>query len=298
MRYSFLGADTRLSAQVLNEQSSATMIALHGMRDQGESFRLLAEAMPEVRLIIPDLRGHGRSDHPGVYSMTHFVADLLAVYRFFGLASVHLLGHSLGGHIVSRFSGMFPERVDRLIIADGFGPPRPKDPPDTAGLALGLREQVETLWSMGRGSRPMQNLTVARERYQHNNPNLSQARIAHLVQEGTRELPTGDVGWRWDPRVQQVWNTFSHADSESLLSCIRSETCVITGSEGLAYWLRMHPELAGQDLHYQRELQRRIALFSVPVLNVVLKGAGHMVHYDAPEAFCGAVQRFIGAGST
>jgi pimeloyl-ACP methyl ester carboxylesterase len=31
---------------------------------------------------------------------------------------------------------------------------------------------------------------------------------------------------------------------------------------------------------------------------VVLEGAGHMVHYDAPEAFCGAVQRFIGAGST
>jgi hypothetical protein len=144
----------------------------------------------------------------------------------------------------------------------------------------------------------MQNLMVARERYQHNNPSLSQARIAHLVQEGTRELPTGDVGWRWDPRVQQVWSTFSHADSESLLSCIRSETCVITGSEGLAYWLKMHSELVGQDLHYQRELQRRIALFSVPVLNVVLEGAGHMVHYDAPEAFCGAVQRFIGAGST
>jgi pimeloyl-ACP methyl ester carboxylesterase len=89
-----------------------------------------------------------------------------------------------------------------------------------------------------------------------------------------------------------VWSTFSHEDSEALLGNIRCPTCVITGSEGLTYWLSMHPELAGQQRLYEQELARRVGLIT-GAQSRVITGAGHMVHYDAPEAFNQAVLAFL-----
>ena len=77
---------------------------------------------------------------------------------------------------------------------------------------------------------------------------------------------------------------------------ITCATCVITGSEGLDYWLLMHPELAGQQRLYEQELARRVALIA-GAKSIVLKGAGHMVHYDAPDAFSQAVLDFLSASN-
>ena len=68
-----------------------------------------------------------------------------------------------------------------------------------------------------------------------------------------------------------------------LLRAIRCPTLVVTGSNGLDYWLGMHPELKDQQALYERELHRQVEL--VPRGDHwVVEGAGHMVHYDQPEA--------------
>ena len=68
-----------------------------------------------------------------------------------------------------------------------------------------------------------------------------------------------------------------------LLQAIRCPTLVVTGSNGLDYWLGMHPELKDQHALYERELHRRVALVPSGELWVI-EGAGHMVHHDEPEA--------------
>ena len=294
MRSYFQGADARLSARVLNEHGNKTLIALHGMRDHSGSFALLAEALPDYRLILPDLRGHGMSDHPGVYSMAHFSADLLALYQHYEIGQAALLGHSLGGHIVGRFAGLFPNRVSRLILVDGFGPPRAKNNRATGSQARHQADQVAALIALPRSPRRMLDLDEAVLRYQKGNPKLTEGVTRRLTLEGIKPHGEGGVVWRWDPRAQQVWATFSHEESESLLGNITASTCVITGSEGLDYWLRMHPELAGEHAYYQAELQRRLGLFNSPIKNVVLEGAGHMVHYDVPSVFGESVAAFLG----
>ena len=121
MRYTIQGADCRLSVAVYNESATKTLVVLHGMRDHGGSFEWLGPLLADFRVIIPDLRGHGLSDQNGVYTLTHFTADLLQVFDAFQVEQGYLLGHSLGGHVAARFAALFGHRLIGLILVDGFG---------------------------------------------------------------------------------------------------------------------------------------------------------------------------------
>jgi len=292
VRYTIEGADSRLSVAVYNESATETVVIQHGMRDHGGSFDLLLSALSDFRVIIPDLRGHGRSDQNGVYTLSHFTADLLQVFDAFKVEQGFLLGHSLGGHIAARFAALFAERVQGLILVDGFGPPRQGSALSAERLALMQAHQVRALQQSSPGRKNFANEDLAVTRYQANNPRLEASSAARLAKQGVRPAAEGGVSWRWDPRAQMVWSTFSHEDSEALLGNIRCSTCVITGSEGLTYWLSMHPELAGQQRLYEQELARRVGLIT-GAQSRVITGAGHMVHYDAPEVFNQAVLAFL-----
>ncbi|MBT3460901.1 MAG: alpha/beta hydrolase [Gammaproteobacteria bacterium] len=292
MRYTIQGADCRLSVAVYNESATKTLVVLHGMRDHGGSFESLLPVLSDFRVIIPDLRGHGLSDQNGVYTMMHFAADLLQVFDAFEVQEGYLLGHSLGGHVAARFAALFGHRLKGLILVDGFGPPRQDARLPVDQFALMQAAQVQALQQAGPRRKIMADETVAVARYQASNPGLDRAVVARLVRQGVGPAPEGGVSWRWDPRVQMVWSTFSHEDSEALLGNISCPTCVITGSEGLGYWLSMHPQLAGQQRLYEQELARRVGLIA-DAQSIVLKGAGHMVHYDTPEAFNQVVLDFL-----
>ena len=266
------------------------------MRDHGGSFEWLGPLLADFRVIIPDLRGHGLSDQNGVYTLTHFTADLLQVFDAFQVEQGYLLGHSLGGHVAARFAALFGDRLLGLILVDGFGPPRQQARRNIEQFALLQAAQVQALQHIGRSRKIMTDAQFAVARYQASNPRLDGAIAARLAKQGIAPAAAGGVSWRWDPRAQMVWSTFSHEESEALLGHIGCPTCVITGSEGLNYWLLMHPELAGQQRLYERELARRVALIA-DAQSIVLEGAGHMVHYDAPNAFSQALLDFLSASS-
>jgi 3-oxoadipate enol-lactonase len=68
-------------------------------------------------LIMPELRGSGRSDCPDArYSVRLFAEDLRAVLDHFGIDSCHLLGASLGGFVAQHFAAHWPGRVQRLVL--------------------------------------------------------------------------------------------------------------------------------------------------------------------------------------
>ncbi|MEU2005617.1 alpha/beta fold hydrolase [Rhodococcus sp. NPDC019627] len=74
------------------------------------------------RLILVDLRGHGRSDKPhdpASYAMDLMSADIVAVLDEVGLPSAHVLGYSLGGRVALALAVQYPERLESLIIGGG-----------------------------------------------------------------------------------------------------------------------------------------------------------------------------------
>ncbi|OYD25275.1 alpha/beta fold hydrolase [Oceanimonas baumannii] len=115
----------RLAVMEWGKADGVPLVALHGWLDNAASFTLLAQLLPEVRLIAPDLAGHGRSDHraPGQpYYIWDNVADVLALLDALKLQTVALLGHSMGASVATLLAGAFPERVSRLFLLDGLAP--------------------------------------------------------------------------------------------------------------------------------------------------------------------------------
>lgn len=79
------------------------------------------------RVYALDLRGHGRSDWPGDYSLELMRADVLRFLDTLGLGRVDLIGHSLGGIVAYLFAEDHPQRVNRLVLED-VPVPRPREP--------------------------------------------------------------------------------------------------------------------------------------------------------------------------
>ena len=75
------------------------------------------------RVIAPDQIGFGKSSKPESYQFTfHTLADntrqLLDARK---VGKVHVVGHSMGGMVATRFALMYPERVEKLILVNPIG---------------------------------------------------------------------------------------------------------------------------------------------------------------------------------
>ncbi len=83
-----------------------------GIRDQG------------WRTIGFDLRGHGQSDRPhdlAAYAGERMARDIEALMDHLGIVRAHLVGYSLGAHILAHGMTLFPERAATLCLGGAAG---------------------------------------------------------------------------------------------------------------------------------------------------------------------------------
>lgn len=91
------------------------LLALHGFTGSGETWRPFAARWPGVRVIAPDLPGHGRSlGLPAGIGPT--IELLLALADARGIERFAVLGYSMGGRIALRLALAAPQRVRALIV--------------------------------------------------------------------------------------------------------------------------------------------------------------------------------------
>ncbi|ARJ06188.1 hypothetical protein GCM10010988_13850 [Cnuibacter physcomitrellae] len=104
------------------------VVAVHGITANHAAFHALAEALPDVRLIAPDLRGRGSSRAlPGPYTLDQHAEDVLAVITAASAAPVTLVGHSMGAFVAVLAAARRPDLVRSLVLVDG-GLPFPPGP--------------------------------------------------------------------------------------------------------------------------------------------------------------------------
>ena len=106
-----------------------TVLAAHGITANGLAWAPLAEALPEVDFVAPDLRGRGRSrEVGGPYSIGAHADDLVRTLDHLGIERATLLGHSMGGWVVAVAAVRYPDRFGGVVLADGgLGFPLPAD---------------------------------------------------------------------------------------------------------------------------------------------------------------------------
>ncbi|MEU3844776.1 alpha/beta fold hydrolase [Streptomyces sp. NPDC028635] len=118
----------RLAYEVSGPPQARPAVLLHALGEDSRSWRAVARVLAADRRVYAlDLRGHGRSEWPGTYTLELMASDVLGFLDALGLGAVDLVGHSLGGVVAHLMAREHPHRVARLVLED-VPAPRPRKP--------------------------------------------------------------------------------------------------------------------------------------------------------------------------
>ncbi len=177
-----------------------TVVMVHGFLDLSWGFSDCVEAALAGRfhVVAPDMRGHGDSDRVGAGGYYHFMdylADLESLVAELGRSRVSLVGHSMGGSIVSYFAGTWPERVHRLALLEGLGPPE-----DSTPVPERVRHWVDACKrARSREPRSYDSVEAAAARLRQNDAALDQDLALRLAEHGTTRGGEGRLRFKHDP---------------------------------------------------------------------------------------------------
>jgi pimeloyl-ACP methyl ester carboxylesterase len=113
---------------------------------------------PHCRLILWDMRGHGRTASPedqSAYSETATVADMAALLDHLGVQKAVIGGLSLGGYMSLAFNLAHPDRVQALLLCDtgpGYRRDEPREEWNKTAIARAERFESGGLEALGRSS--------------------------------------------------------------------------------------------------------------------------------------------------
>ncbi|MFD6433482.1 alpha/beta fold hydrolase [Streptomyces venezuelae] len=246
------------------------VLLLHGLMGRASHWAGTARWLAERhRAVALDQRGHGRSEKPtdGPYTRDAYVDDAEAALVQLDLAPAVLIGHSMGALTAWQLAARRPDLVRGLIICD------------MRASALGAASQRE--WEDWFKSWPVPFATLAdvRKWFGEDDPWVERPNPAR-GEFFAEVMSEGSDGWRpvFD-RAQMLSSreTWVHDAHWEELIQVRCPALVVRGQDG--------------------ELGRAESQEMVRVLPrgeyAEVADAGHLVHYDQPEAWRAAVEPFL-----
>lgn len=259
------------------------LLLVHGGRDHCRNWDWVAERLRhDWHVLAPDLRGHGDSEWAkgSSYMLIDDVYDLAQLVHQQALAPVTIIGHSLGGAISLAYTGLYPDRVAKVVAIEGLGPPpaviaaRVK-----ASFPERMQDWVESVRGLaGRTPRKYATIEEAIARMQTENPRLTAEQARHLTVHGMNQNEDGTYGWKFDNYIRAFSPyAFNPDDARALWSRITCPTLLIRGMES---WVG-DPFEDGRDRFFA----------NARVVNV--EKAGHWVHHDQLEVFLEHVAEFL-----
>jgi pimeloyl-ACP methyl ester carboxylesterase len=259
------------------------LLLLHGGRDHCRNWDWVAEALRDRwHVIAPDLRGHGDSQWVtgSNYAMIDYVYDVAQLVHQKRLWPLTIIAHSLGGSIALQYTGIYPDRVSKLVAIEGLGPP-PSMIQERMGKPAHARmsewiEQVRGL--AGRSPRHYASIEDAAKRMREENSFLSEAQARHLTEHGVNQNEDGTYSWKFDNYVRAFSPyQFNQEEARSLWSRITCPTLLVRGTQSWAG----DPSRDGRLQSFKH----------ARAVNV--EGAGHWVHHDRLDEFLRLAEAFL-----
>lgn len=248
-----------------------TLVLIHGLANAIEIWsRVLPRLADRFRVIAFDLPGFGEADRPVAdYDPAFFVAQLKAVLDTLGIDRAHLVGSSLGASVIVRFSDENLARIDGAVLAapGGFGR-------QTHPMMRFPALPVVGGW-LGRPTPANNGLTLRLAIHGPTNvtPELIALTDRHASRPGSdlsfvRTLQTG-VG---------LFGVRERETFEALARRFNRRVLVVWGRQDRVF--PMH------------QSDRAVALLPLSERKL-LDDCGHYPHWEQPEAFAIAVERFL-----
>lgn len=242
--------------------SGQTLVCLHGL---GMSSALWLHQVPVIslrhRLLLPDLRGFGRSGRPrepGAYAMRAMAEDVIELILGVEEGPVHLLGTSMGGFVAQEIALAAPELCRSLVLCHTAC--RMSIPEDVLAERLrALREEPMAAYGQ----------LVASQALAPESPAALREWVVDLVARNDREAYT---------RV--LVEGLSRFDASERVSQVRLPTLVVVGELDLVIPPEEGRELAGL----------------IPGAHLVrISGTGHLSYAESPDAFNQTILGFLAA---
>lgn len=280
---SFISQRLRLHYADWGNPEAPPLILQHGGRDHARSWDWVAEQLRhDWHVICPDLRGHGDSawSPDGNYAMDSFVYDFAQLVHTLGHDQVTIVAHSLGGNIATRFTGLYPEKVRRLVNIEGLGPaPQVREQIDAKPITERMRQWIEDKRkAAGRLPRRYPTLEAAYARMKDENSFLSDEQARHLTIHGASRNEDGTWSWKFDNYLN-VWSVLD-IPTPDVIALWQAITCPVLMFYGTKSFFS-NPEADGR-MQYFRDARL-----------ITYDDAGHWLHHDRLDDFIRDVKAFL-----
>lgn len=256
------------------------LVYSHGWLDTSATFADVGERLGErFHVVAFDQRGYGYSEWPqDGYWFQDYIADLDALVDHLAPAApIALVGHSMGGQVASLYAGLRPARIAKLAVLDSLF--LPDMPASSAPRRM-------TRWLDQLKAAPREKAyssfeeLAARVKKQH--PQLSDVRALFVAQGWGAADAAGQIHLLADPRHRLDMPTlYRNAESMEIWQAITAPTFFIDGGAS-AFAKAVSTE----------ETAVRRACFKEHRA-MVIPDAGHMLHFDAPDALADALLEFL-----
>lgn len=279
----FLCNGFNLKLQHWPRSSRPKLLFLHGWMDCALSFQQVIDILPPIYDIYAlNWRGFGGSDWQahGYYERMVMLQDLHAVLEHISPNTpIHIIGHSMGSMLATHYASLFPKRVHSLTMAEGFGMPALEDATD-------IRQRMQRFVSgpAAKTPKPIKNLDTLAIKLQQRNPAMNMD-FAHFMAQALTQYHDGAWYYHADPKHDLPQ---AHPYDWHRLKTLWPHLSMPV------LWLQ------GEALvhnHYLKQIQsvlaQRQALLPNLHASITLKGSGHMLQWEAPQAFAQALDDFL-----
>ena len=96
------------------------VVLIHGYAENSDSWApLAADLMKDHTVVVPDLRGIGKSSKPeGGYDKKTQAGDIRAVATALGYDKTSVVAHDIGNMVAYAYAATYPDKVERLVVMD------------------------------------------------------------------------------------------------------------------------------------------------------------------------------------
>ncbi|QNE14758.1 alpha/beta fold hydrolase [Pseudarthrobacter sp. NBSH8] len=257
--------------------ATRTILVIHGFRGDHHGLLRVADQLPEMRIIMPDLPGFGSSAAfaSGKHSVEQygtFVTDFMAALGL-GPDTV-MLGHSFGSIVAAHFVATHPGTVTPLILINPIAAPALEGP-------KGIMTRLAVLYYRlaARLPRPL-GLALLRSPL-----------IVRVMSEAMAKTPDKELRRFIHGQHHAYFSAFANRESllESFTASVSSHVAEIAGKLDLPVLL-----VAGEkdEIATLPDQHRLAGLLPDGVLKVI-PGVGHLIHYETPGPAAGFIRSFL-----